>query len=106
MFVQQNTQQARRTNKPRAGLSRIEEDRLRQALRRAAPSEPWVEEQIKSFEDTDRRGKPIVYRYHDPSVFPPGGAETKMVRCPACKVLNPPNAMENGLCLDHARHNG
>src|SRR5579859_1065622 len=34
-----------------------------------------------------KSGTPILYRYHDPHVFPPGGAKTAMVRCPQCGVM-------------------
>lgn len=98
---------AHKPRKPRrTGLSRVEEARLREQLRRQAPSEPWVDAQIKQREDVDSSGRPIVCRYHDPHVFPPGGRDTAMVRCPRCGVFTPPNASENGVCLDHARHDG
>lgn len=85
------------------GLSRMAEMRLRDKARRRAPSSPWVDAQFKSFVDVDHRGRPIVCRYHDPSVFPPGGAAgTAMVRCPACGIFTPPFAFEQDVCLDHA----
>ena len=66
------------------------------------PSEPWVDEQIKSALDITSNGCAFVYRYHDPNAFPPGGPEnTAMVRCPTCNVYNPPNAFQDGQCLDH-----
>ena len=86
----------------RMGLSHVSEIRLREKLRRRCPSAPWVDAQFKTFTDRDERGQPIVYRYHDASVFPPGGTDTSMVRCPRCGVFTPPNAFENGVCLDHA----
>jgi hypothetical protein len=43
---------------------------------------------------------------HDPTVFPPGGAETAMVRCAECGIFNPPIAMESGNCLDHREETG
>lgn len=90
----------------RAGLTRYAELLLKQVLRQTAPSEPWVEAQIKSSVDVTSDGVPIVYRYHDTRAFPPGGPATRMVRCPKCGVFTPPNTMEHGACLDHARHQG
>jgi hypothetical protein len=91
------------SRKRRVGLSRFGETALRIRLRKMVPSEPWLEAQIKSsFDFID--GQRVIYRYHDSSVFPPGGTRTKMVRCPRCGVFNPPNAIEHGACLDHARH--
>jgi hypothetical protein len=97
---------ANRRSRLRIGLSHEDEYYLKQELRRRSPSEPWVEAQIKSAIDVDADGDEIVYRYHDPHAFPPGGANTKMRRCCLCGVFNPPNAMEGGACLDHARHEG
>src|SRR6185312_17112137 len=90
--------------KRRLGLSVYQEQRLREKLRLSAPSEPWVDAQFKSANDVDRDGAELVYRYHDPRAFPPGGSATAMIRCPACGVFNPPNAFEHELCLDHADH--
>jgi hypothetical protein len=67
----------------RTGLSSLAEARLRRSLRRTAPSEPWVD---------------------NARVFPPGGAQTAMRRCPRCGVFTPPAAFEAGVCLDHAEH--
>ena len=92
--------------KPRVGLSAYQEQRLKDQLRPSICSEPWLEAQFKSADDTDETGTPILYRYHDPHVFPPGGAKSAMVRCPECGVLVPPNTLEQGACLDHARHDG
>ena len=86
----------------RVGLSCVAEARLRDKLRSRCPSSPWIDEQFKSYSEVDPHGRATIHRYHDPSVFPPGGAQTAMVRCPECNVYTPPNAMENGLCLDHA----
>ena len=97
---------ARKTKKRRVGLTAYQEDRLKQQLRRSTCSEPWVEAQIKSSRDVDQNGNPILYRYHDPHVYPPGGSKTAMVRCPRCGVMTPPNALEHGACLDHAEHEG
>ena len=91
-------------SRPQVGLTWHQEQRLKRQLRDAAPSEPWVEAQIKTAGDVDGEGQPIVYRYHDPHVFPPGGEQTGMVRCPQCGVFTPPNAFETGACLDHADH--
>src|SRR4051794_28644413 len=105
-FMPVSLRAGKRRKARRTGLSRHEEARLRKQLRRTAPSEPWVEAQFKEVGDVDARGRPIVCRYHDPHVFPPGGADTAMVRCPRCGVFTPPNAIENGACLDHASHDG
>lgn len=90
----------------RVGLSRLAEDRLKRRLRKTTCSEPWVEAQIKTVVDRQRAGEPIVYRYHDPKAYPPGGEQTRMIRCPACGVFTPPCAIEHGNCLDHADHGG
>ena len=90
--------------KRRAGLSMVAEARLRGQLRREAPSEPWVDAQFRSVVDLDADGRAIVCYYHDPHVFPPGGKQTAMVRCPICGVFTPPNGFEKGACLDHAEH--
>lgn len=87
----------------RTGLSRLTEARLRAKQRRRCPSAPWVDAQFKSIDSTDHRGRPIVCRYHDPSIFPPGGNQTAMIKCPACGVLTPPNAFEAGICMDERK---
>jgi len=97
---------AQSARKRRVGLSPYQERCLKDRLRAASPSEPWVDAQIKSTVDTDQNGIPILYRYHDPHAFPPGGENTAMIRCPECGILMPPNAFEKGRCLDHARHDG
>jgi len=87
----------------RVGLTIWREARLREKLRKSTPSEPWVEEQIKSALDLTPNGTAFVTRYHDPAAFPPGGPDqTAMVRCPTCNIFNPPNAFEADECLDHA----
>jgi len=88
------------------GLTWHQEQRLKRRLRRSAPSEPWVEAQIVTEEDVDPDGSTIYYLRHDPSVFPPGGSQTRMIRCRKCGIYNPPNATEVGCCLDHPRHKG
>jgi hypothetical protein len=90
----------------RVGLSPFKENALKERLRKCTPSEPWVEEQIVTVFKVDASGKRVPCRYHDKKVFPPGGMETLMICCPRCEVFNPPNAMEHGKCLDHAKHNG
>ncbi|HET6248443.1 MAG TPA: hypothetical protein VFE47_12145 [Tepidisphaeraceae bacterium] len=85
----------------RIGLSNSDERRLRQLLRQKSPSEPWVEAQFVEICEKDSRGELVVRRMHDPAKFPPGGNRTKMVRCKICGILTPPNAMEDGSCLDH-----
>jgi len=92
--------------RPRVGLSPYQERALKDRLRKKSPSEPWVEAQFTTTLDTDPIGRPILYRYHDPHVFPPGGENTLMIRCPECGILMPPNAFEKGKCLDHAPHRG
>jgi hypothetical protein len=72
----------------RVGLTIAKEQRLKRELRLTTCSEPWVEAQIKTVVDREGPGgEPIVYRYHDPKAYPPGGAKTAMVRCPACGVF-------------------
>jgi hypothetical protein len=88
------------------GLSIAQEQKLKRKLRRICPSEPWVEEQICSKLEIDSRGKPFVRRYHDPHLFPPGGSATRMVRCGRCRVWTPPQALDEGICLDHSEHIG
>lgn len=96
---------ARKRRRP-VGLTHYQEEQLKRELRLTTPSEPWVEAQFRTVLDTDTDGTDIVYRYRDPHAFPPGGAQTLMVRCAECGVFNPPNAIEHGNCLDHARHDG
>jgi len=88
------------------GLTWHQEQQLKRRLRRTAPSEPWVEAQIVAVKDVDPDGHAIHYILHDPSVFPPGGSQTRMIRCRKCGIYNPPNATEGGCCLDHAGHKG
>ena len=88
----------------RTGLTALSEARLRARLRRRSPSEPWVDAQFIDVSGADERGQPVVRRIHDPAVFPPGGPDTAMVRCPACGVFTPPQTIENGVCLDHDEH--
>jgi hypothetical protein len=88
------------------GLTHYQEEQIKRDLRLTTPSEPWVEAQIQTVVDQDTDGSPIVYRYRDPHAFPPGGERTLMVRCGECEIFNPPNAIEHGKCLDHARHEG
>ena len=90
----------------RVGLTVYQEDRFKERLRPITCSEPWVEAQFKTAHDVDQSGSSITYRYRDPHVYPPGGASTAMIRCPACGAFNPPNAIEHGRCLDHADHRG
>lgn len=92
----------RKQRRGRIGLSRKDENKLREKLLKTLPSEPWFYAQIKTFDDTDARGEPIVYRFHDARVFPPGGNQTLMVECPLCGRTVPPNSLEDGVCMDHA----
>ena len=84
----------------------MQERRLKARLRKATPSEPWVEAQIRSRIQIDPAGEETEHRYYDPTVFPPGGAQTAMVRCPECGVFMPPLAFEGDTCLDHSDHLG
>lgn len=80
------------------------EQRLRAALRAQAPSEPWVDAQFEEVEAVDERHRRFVRRRLISGVFPPGGDDTKMIRCPICGILTPPSGMEGGVCLDHVSH--
>jgi hypothetical protein len=95
---------ALRSKKTSGGLLPLAEAQLRRLLRRSAPSEPWVDAQFKNMAGVDDRGATLVRRVFDPQAFPPGGAETAMIRCPRCGVMTPPVAFERGICLDHAEH--
>jgi hypothetical protein len=86
------------------GLSIIEESRLRDVLRGQSPSEYWVDVQFVEVRRLDDRMREVVRRIHDPSAFPPGGANTAMIRCPICGIFTPSPGMEEGACLDHCRH--
>lgn len=99
----------------RVGLSRGDETRMREKLRLTAPSEPWVDHQIKGYEDIGPDGEPIVYRFFDARAFPPPADTTPMVTCPLCGHTVPPNSIErpvgrdgieiDGRCLDcRAQH--
>jgi hypothetical protein len=79
----------------------VAEQRLRAKLREKSPSEPWVEAQFIEITEFDERGDAIVRQIHNPRLFPPGGDQTAMVRCRVCGIFTPPNAMEDGVCLDH-----
>lgn len=82
------------SSKPRSinpGLSSLAEQRLRRSLRKSAPSEAWVDAQIVSFTDRAPGGREIVYRFHDPRAFPPGGRRTTPMRwCRCCGRFSPP----------------
>ncbi len=78
---------------PPRGLTAWQEHRLRVRLRRSVPTEPWVDAQLATQTFTGRDGKPIAARYHDPRVFPPGGARrTSMRWCRECGRWTPPQA--------------
>jgi len=87
---------------PRRGLTHHQETALKAKLRKSTPSEPWVEDQLKTALFPDRHGQPRIYRYHDPAVFPPGGPKTLMRTCPLCHVPNPPQTFDADQCFDHA----
>lgn len=97
---------ARKPVRKHVGLSHQQEQSLKRRLRFTTCSEPWVEAQFKRVSDQDEHGLPIVYRYHDSHVYPPGGEQTAMIRCPKCGIFMPPGAFEHDLCLDHADHRG
>ena len=97
---------AARQQTAESGLTFAQERKLKAKLRKVAPSEPWVEAQIRSSVERDTKGQPFVRRYHDARVFPPGGAQTKMRRCSACRRWAPPQCIENDRCLDHSEHIG
>ncbi len=76
------------------GLSRWQEHRLRVRLRRAVPTEPWVDAQVAEQTFTGPDGEPVVARYHDARTFPPGGPRrTRMRWCRACGRWTPPQAL-------------
>lgn len=75
----------------RVGLSRLAERNLKAKLRETAPSEPWIEAQIHSCDDTDEKGKPIVYRFHQPRAFP----AADMAVCCLCGRHTPMITMES-----------
>ena len=79
---------------PPRGLSAWQEHRLRVRLRRAVPTEPWVDAQIATETFTAAGGEAVVARYHDGRAFPPGGARrTRMRWCRACGRWTPPQAV-------------
>lgn len=54
------------------------------------------------FDCFDPIGKPsgeVVFRFM-PGLYPPGGSDTRMVRCPACRRLSPPDIVIGDACLD------
>jgi hypothetical protein len=80
--------------RPPRGLSAWQEHRLRVRLRRAAPTEPWVDAQVAEQTFTGPDGEPTVARYHDARPFPPGGPRgTRMRWCRACGRWTPPQAV-------------
>ena len=84
------------------GLSAWQEHRLRVRLRRAAPTEPWVDAQIGAQTFTDGDGELVVARYHDGRLFPPGGPRrTRMRWCRACGRWTPPQAVS---LVEQRRH--
>ena len=86
----------------RTALTPFDEQCLRRRLRRAACSEPWVDAQIVTLTDTAADGASITSaRYHDPTVFPPGGrAHTTMKWCRHCGRYTPPNCIN---LIEHRR---
>jgi hypothetical protein len=49
--------------------------------------------------DVVRKGRERVFRFV-PGRYPPGGADTRMVRCPACGKLSPRGIARDEPCLD------
>lgn len=86
----------------RAAILAAEAARLKARLRDSSPSEPWVEEQVQSVEESDADGQTLVRRLHQPGMFPPGGRETRMVKCDVCGVLHPPTIGGGPNCHEHA----
>ena len=79
---------------PPRGLSAWQEQRLRVRLRRAVPTEPWVDAQVATQTFTGPGGEAVAARYHDPRAFPPGGARrTGMRWCRRCGRWTPPQAL-------------
>ena len=93
------------TKKSRIGLSPLEEHRLRRRLRQSAPSESWVDAQIKTLQDRTSDGKEILHRFFDSQVFPPGGPKATPMRwCRHCGRFTPPNCIT---LIEHRRtHTG
>jgi hypothetical protein len=86
------------------GLSLLDEHRLRRSLRRSACSETWVDDQFRALTDTRPDGSQIVYRFHDPRVFPPGGRQhTAMRWCRTCGRYTPANCVH---LVEHRRIRG
>ncbi len=76
------------------GLSSWQEHRLRVRLRRAVPTEPWVDAQVGTETFTGADGEAVAVRYHDGRAFPPGGVRgTRMRWCRACGRWTPPQAV-------------
>lgn len=99
-MMKRNKTNSGKSKESQPGLNSLAEARLRRKLRRTAPSEPWVDAQFSTRIDPDSDGTRVIH-VHNPNVFPPGGAQTAMKRCPKCGVMTPPNAFEGGICLDH-----
>jgi hypothetical protein len=99
-MMKRNKTKSGKSKESQAGLSSLAEARLRRKLRRTVPSEPWVDAQFTTRLPPDSDGTCVI-RVHNPHVFPPGGAQTAMKRCPRCGVMTPPFAFEGGICLDH-----
>ena len=83
------------------GLSIVEEDRLRAALRRRSPSEPWVEAQIVEVRQMGERGEIIVRRIRRSLGISAGRPSHRNDRFAICRIFTPPTAMEDDACLDH-----
>jgi hypothetical protein len=72
------------------GLTAWQVLHLRNRLRQAAPSETWVDDQIKTITDIDADGDQLTLTYFDSRVFPPGGRrETQMRWCRLCGRYTP-----------------
>jgi len=82
--------------KKRVGLSRREEERIRQDLRPFVPSEPWINACLPEFTDVSPDGEQIVYRFYDAHAFPPqaDSPACQMQECSRCGRIVPAPTFE------------
>jgi hypothetical protein len=81
----------------------MDEHRLRRTLRRSACSEAWVDAQIRCVQD-GVDDESILYRFYDPSVFPPGGRKATAMRwCRFCGRYTPAPCIQ---LIEHQRVRG
>lgn len=93
--VERASRKQKKPKKKRVGLTANEEHKIRARLRRYFPSEPWIDATFICIDDIDPYGVPIAYRNHNDKAFPLPGSGTKMIRCPYCERLMPPNHFED-----------